>query len=339
MGIKIRGIYALALTQFFLAHDWAIVQPTEEVKNLYPHNPKVNAPEPMAARIRDSQSQQGILIQGDPQAMGAIIDLLRNEFFTAIPRKRIEDGLPAWEVEFPRPAKDLLDEWRNRVLPSIPNHHRLRIIGGEILDHWEKIHLLADPVQRGALARRLEHEWIFQDLVPGRNLAIEMVKPDGRVIALPEGEIIEADPAGGRFVFERLRSKDPDGQDGWNFPSARGDYVRMEIGEGDWFSRHAYFRRDGTPIGEVFAIQTPVEFYPRKIRFIHLEVDLLRGPGEKMTVMEGELLPWYSQNGYLSPPLIAQARKTVQKLRKIFEDPGAKEPHPQDPLGFRKLFQ
>ena len=50
--------------------------------------------------------------------------------------------------------------------------------------------------------------------------------------------------------------------------------------------RRAYFRRDGTLIGELFNVQTPAEIDDRGVRYVDLEVDVVRLPGGQVAVVD-----------------------------------------------------
>ncbi len=134
MGVKIRGIYATALTRFCVDHNLAIVLPSQQIKERFRDYKKIDSPEPVSVEIRDLEDQQGILLRGEPNQLNSVLKLIRENFFDAIYRERKYGDTGFVEIEFPYLAKSALDELRNRVTPTVPNHHRLRIIASEYVD-------------------------------------------------------------------------------------------------------------------------------------------------------------------------------------------------------------
>lgn len=132
MGIKIRGIYATALTQFCVNHNLAIVLPSGPIKERFRDYKKIDSPEAVDVEIRDLEDHQGILLKGEPAKLNFVVELIRENFFDAIVRKRKYQDLNFIEIEFPYLAKSVLDELRNKIMPTVPNHHRLRIIASEL---------------------------------------------------------------------------------------------------------------------------------------------------------------------------------------------------------------
>lgn len=66
--------------------------------------------------------------------------------------------------------------------------------------------------------------------------------------------------------------------DGLRLPKVEGDWGTLLLSEGAWVTVRRYFRRDGTLVGELYNIGTPVEFYPDHLRYVDLELDVVRLP-------------------------------------------------------------
>ena len=80
-------------------------------------------------------------------------------------------------------------------------------------------------------------------------------------------------PAGGRY-------------DSLGDEKQAGDHGLVEIPGGSWVLRRVYFRADGRTIGELYNIQTPVEFRPGLVRYIDLEVDVVRRADGRVEVVD-----------------------------------------------------
>jgi len=211
------------------------------------------------------------------------------------------------EIEFPLLSKSRLDEIRSTVLPTLPLHHRLKIIASDQVDAVERILLPHHPELGESMSRDMERELIWDRYERGREIAIEHVKPEGRVLNLSEGEVVEADFAGKRLVLKRSGFKGRDKYDGLGIPKQEGDYAVSEIREGDWYYRHTYFRAQGERIGCYYNINTPVEFYPDRIRYVDLEIDVVQFPNGMVEMVDEVELGKRFEQGYISAALRKKA--------------------------------
>ncbi len=315
MGLKIRGIYATALTQLCVDHNLAIALPSKQIKERFRDYRKIDSPEPVEVEIGDLEDQQGILLRGEPNQINFLLKLIRENFFDAICRERKYGGLDFVEIEFPYLAKSALDELRNKVTPTVPNHHRLRIIASEYVDLMEKRQLSSHPEKREIVGNNLEERLIWEELEKGKEIAIEHVKLNGRVLFLSEGAIIDSDPAERKLTLKRTKYKGGDKYNGLGLPKEAGDYALTEVKEREWFYKHSYYHKDGRLVGEYYNVNTPIEFYPTKIRYIDLEIDVMRWPDGKVEIIEEKILDQQSELGYLSEELVYKAKKVAQELK------------------------
>jgi predicted RNA-binding protein associated with RNAse of E/G family len=86
--------------------------------------------------------------------------------------------------------------------------------------------------------------------------------------------------------------------------------------------RRAYFRRDGTLIGELFNVQTPAEIDGRSIRYVDLEVDVMQLPGGRVAVVDEADLVATVRAGGIRPEIAEQARAVAHRLAAILRDGG-----------------
>lgn len=314
--LRIRGIYATALTRFFLDQGLTIVSPSEAIQRRFGNSKRIDPDRPMDVSIDDLYNAQGILLEGHPEPLNTVIGLVRDAFEDAICRKRAIDVHHALvEVEFPYLAKSQLDIIRGRVAPTIFNHHRLRIVASEYVDLIENKELAHHPERREKVSQDTEKRLIWDGYSVGKELGIDHVKLNGRLISLSEGEILEIDPEEKRLFLKRWKFKGRGRYDGLNIPKEAGDYAITQVKEGDGFYVHNYFRRDGQLIGTYYNINTLVEFYPGRIRYVDLEVDVVRWPDGKTQIIDQENLNRYLEGGYLSKALKERADKTAQEVK------------------------
>jgi protein associated with RNAse G/E len=316
LTLKIRGIYATALTKFFLDRDVNVVWPSDAIAKRFGIPEKTAFGAPIGVEICDLEDGQGIVLKGPPGQTSPVVDLIREALFDAVCRKatNAQDGDVA--VEFPYLAKSTLDEIRNSIVPTVINHHRLRIIASEFVDLMEKKTLSAHPEKRGLISRNLENSLIWKTYDKGKKIGIEHAKLNGRVISLSEGEIVEVDPKEKKLMLRRSKFSGRASYDGLNIPKREGDYAISEAKEGLWFYKHIYFRREGQVIGAYYNINTLIEFYPDKIRYVDLEMDVVRWPDGTVEVIDEEELNRQFKYGYLSEELKDVTIRTAHELKK-----------------------
>ncbi len=315
--LKIRGIYSTALTKFFIDNGLTIVSPSKAIVERFRNYKKFEIQKPIGVEIKDIDGGQRIFLIGEPDQLDVVVELIKEAFFDVICRKGGDAQLGATEVEFPYLAKSDLDDLRNRVIPTVFNHHRLRIIDSEYVDSVEKKELLNHPEKRKIVSQNLEKRLIWETYKKGKKISIEHVKLNGRVISLSEGKIIEINPEERKLTLKRTKFTGRTKYDGLNLPKKNGDYAITEVKEGDWFYGHTYFRYDGQLIGKYYNINTLVEFYPDKIRYVDLEIDVVKWPDGKVEIIDEEILNRQFESGYLSEALKQKAKKTAHELKSI----------------------
>jgi len=83
-----------------------------------------------------------------------------------------------------------------------------------------------------------------------------------------------------------------------------------------------YFRADGRTIGELYNIQTPVEFRPGLVRYIDLEVDVVRRADGRVEVVDEDDLEHAVEIGGISPTLAETALTIAQRLADLLRRGG-----------------
>ncbi|RMD87737.1 MAG: DUF402 domain-containing protein [Calditrichaeota bacterium] len=304
LAVKIRGIYTTALTQFFLRQGMVVANPSREILQRFKQHSNLKIQSPYDISIHDLSSHQGVLLKGPHEKTMAVLQLFRKHFLDVVFRfkEKSKENFQV-EVEFPFISKATLDELRNQVIPTVKNHHRLRIIASEFVDLMEKMQLHYHPEKREAVSQELEQRLIWDNYEAGKELKIEHVKLDGEVIFLSSGFLEESNRKTKTIVLKRSNFKAGGIYDGLNKPIFEGDYAITRAQEGQWHYRHAYFRADGTLLGIYCNLNTPVEFYPDKIRYVDLEVDVIKWPDGRTQLVDQELLEKYVQNGVIGDRL------------------------------------
>ena len=120
---------------------------------------------------------------------------------------------------------------------------------------------------------RLKEETAREFPDEGSRIGIEHVKLDGRIIHLGEAQIVEMNE-NGRLKLLRTFTR-PGIFDGLGTREEPGDYAVTELKLGDWSLRTRYIPIDSVCKGTYTNLNTPIELYPEKIRYVDLEIDVL----------------------------------------------------------------
>ncbi|MFP5213444.1 MAG: DUF402 domain-containing protein [Acidobacteriota bacterium] len=313
--VKIRGIYSTALAKMALDSGFSVVQPSIAMRERF--GLELNDI-PHQVLIQDREDLQGIEIIGETEQVCHFLSFLQEKLLDVILVKcspiEARDGTMSVKAEFPGESKRVLDVIRDSVTPTVSRHHRLRTIDAKALEKAE-IALMKHPEKKADVEGELFSRCIVLPLEKEGVVRLEHVRPSGKAMRPREGVLISAE--NDRIVFKRSFSKGR--YDGLDIPIQPGDYCLTEIREGDWFIKHAYFTRQGEPIGEYYNINTPVELYPYGARYLDLEVDLVRRTGEPLRLLDREKLSLLSRNGSIAAALEEKAMAVAEELKGVLE--------------------
>lgn len=313
LTVKIRGIYATALTQFFLQQGITIVQPSKPVMKRFSKNKNFSLKAQPRLFIWDMGNKHGIIIKGQSSDLEFVHNLLTPTFWDAIYRKVSKDFNEYLEVEFSTISKTILDELRREIKPTIIKHHHFKCINSKLVDLVENVNLCLYPNRWKNIAKDLEYRLIWFGYSPGQELSIEHVKPDGRIISLSEGKILEAYQKEHKLILKRTKYKGRGIYDGLNIPKQSGDYAISTVYEGAWHYGHDYYRTSGEFVGSYININTPIELYPDRIRYVDLEIDVVIWPNGTLEHVDNEKLVSLSKNGFLTSQLLSRAKNETAK--------------------------
>jgi hypothetical protein len=153
---------------------------------------------------------------------------------------------------------------------------------------------------------------------PGDRVTIVHAKPWRRTICM-QGYVTAWD--GTMLMLERQFTAG--GQyDSLNVPKLAGDWGTIEVPQGGWILRRAYYRRDGELIGELFNIQQPAVIDRRGVRYVDLEVDVVRMPDGSVTVVDEDDLAAAVRARGISQALEDTARTLAYRLADILRAGG-----------------
>ncbi len=196
---------------------------------------------------------------------------------------QLRAGQPTLLFEVPGASKQTLDRWRARLVPTEPGYHQHQV-------------------------EQARHKRVGASPAIGDTVAIEHVKVSTELSVVMSGLVVEAVPH--RLTVRRdIRGK---GQyDGLGVPKELGDYALSEFCAGSWKYETRYYTREGRLKGIYVNVNTPIEIYSDRVRYVDLELDVVQRPGEQASIVDE---PDLQQTAHLlSPQLLARARAVASE--------------------------
>ena len=309
LSIRVRGIYATALSALLPRHGFEVV----EASMVIAERLGLSTDGAAAVSLRDRADHQAVRLTGAVKPIEQAARRLAALLPDAVARPLRGSG--EWEVELPGGSKAALDAARAAVWPTLPGHHQLKIVAQNEVDRAEES-LAKGRSAAIELTRDLRRRFLLAGLRTGRDIVIEHVKPFGKVISLPGRVAALESDASERLRLRLARVFRPGGSfDSLNEPKLRGDHGETELLEGSWVARRTYWRANGAPIGELYNIQTPVELYPDRARYLDLQVDVAAWPDGRVEIVDLADLDEDVAAGLLSTTLAAQAVAVAEGVR------------------------
>ena len=331
--VKIRGIYATALTKLLidyknifgnqisselLDNGFALVQPSATVRERFELKENDESP---YLEVYDRQDKQGVQAYGTSEAVNAFTSILQSCLDDVVIRKgeapaTLLEGSRYVDVEFPALSKKKLDEIRGSVTPTIEGHHYYKACGVNIssaLDMAEK--LLEKGGSREEVEKLLKQTIRAKYPIVGSLIEMEHVKLHGDAFNLGKAVIEAFDHHRSLIRFRRVFKKKGI-YDGLKTEKTPGDYAVTEAKIGEWHFKTRYFAKDGRYKGTYINLNTPIELYPYGIRYVDLEVDVCVWPNGRVKKLDEKKLKEATAEGIITPKL---ARIVKEKLQGIIK--------------------
>jgi len=255
------------------------------------------------------------VLRNELLSLSKLADRLAESYSFTSPSLVIE-GRNIYEVEFGGGAKKKLDEIRNRVVPTVSGHHQLKAYDPEMsfaVDIAEGI--LSQLPGQGEKVRKGFWEALLRNKGPKKGwlFSLDHHKPDGQRIKVGPGEVTEVSVEPLKVTFKR-HLKPGKFYDGLDLPIEFGDYAVTEIEAGKWWFVHRYYDKNGNLRGEYYNINTPVEIYPDRARYIDLEVDIVKWPDGKKEIIDKDKLTAHYEEGIISEKLYRTVLRITQEV-------------------------
>jgi Ribonuclease G/E len=216
----------------------------------------------------------------------------------------------AW-VWFGRESRFALDEHRRAVETTMPGHHRIKAAHEAASAGVDFAEALCDPTGEfpfGVVTKQFGP-------TAGDTVRIGHGKPDGRLILLGRGEVVDYDADEGTVAVERQMS--PGGNyDALDVPRESGDTALTKFREGRWWYPTVYRDSEGERKGTYVNICTPVECFPDTLRYVDLHVDVIKHADGRVERVDDDELDAAVEAGQVSAELAEKARNVATALER-----------------------
>lgn len=236
-------------------------------------------------------------------------------------------------VWFGRESRFELDARRREVVPTMVGHHRIKagtdeassavdFVEGICEELWTSEGSEADSGDdstagdnsSGGLDTAFPFETVTQQFGPdeGDDIHIGHGKPDGRRIELGTGVVTSRTPEGQLTVRRELSGRGT--YDALGVQKQEGDVALTKFKEGRWWYPTVYRGADGQRRGTYVNICTPVEIFPREVRYVDLHVDVVKHADGTVKRVDDDELDAAVDAGTVSVELAEQARSVASAL-------------------------
>ncbi|KTG10811.1 RNA-binding protein [Haloprofundus marisrubri] len=215
----------------------------------------------------------------------------------------------AW-VWFGRESRFELDALRREVSTTMPGHHRTKAAANAASSGVDLAEALCTLDGDGEFPFGVVADQFGP--VEGDTVSIGHGKPDGRLITLGSGEVVERDDEGTVAVE---RSMSGGGRyDALGTRRESGDTALTKFREGRWWYPTVYRGSDGERKGTYVNICTPVECFPDEIRYVDLHVDVVKHPDGSVERVDDDELDAAVEAGHISEQLAEKTRAVASSL-------------------------
>lgn len=215
-------------------------------------------------------------------------------------------------VRFGRETRFALDEQRAAVTQTIPGHHRLKAGGedaGTAIDFVESLGSEIDSFPFGAATEAFG---------PTGEDTVRIIhsKPTGEEFALGRGIVTDRTVSKQRITVEREISSSGR-YDALGTPREPGDTATTRFAEGRWWYPTVYRGQSGQSKGTYVNIATPVEVFPREIRYMDLYVDVIKRPDGTVQIVDQDELDSALDAGHVPEAVAEQASEVAESVADV----------------------
>jgi len=243
------------------------------------------------------------------------LDELRERAWSGEPYTVLQEGECICEIVPSYSFRRYMDDVRNSVIPTVINHHSLKMFMRRttVIDYTE--HILSYVSNEREKVSRALLDYVFTRRY---RVAIRHAKPDGSLIVLGPAVLVKY--SDGELVLAR-RLRAGGALDGLGVPKEEGDFAVTWTRLGSWQVVHAYFSRDRRLKGVYVNINTPVEPVKDGIYYIDLYIDVVKRVDEnEPRIVDLEELEKLKECGAASETMYDKIKRAVDDALSRFEE-------------------
>jgi protein associated with RNAse G/E len=211
-------------------------------------------------------------------------------------------------VWFGRESRFALDDRRREVTTTMPGHHRTKAAtdaASAAVDFAEAVCEPSGEFPFAAVTRQFGPR-------EGDRIAIEHGKPEGRLITLGRGDVVEYDPDGAIRVEREMT---PGGSyDALGVERRSGDVAATKFVEGRWWYATVYRDAEGETRGTYVNVCTPLELFPGAVRYVDLHVDVVKHADGRVERVDDDELGAAVEAGNVPERLAERARQVAGRI-------------------------
>lgn len=313
MKLKIVGNYAILLKNSKIGVSLNI-RDLDRRAELYALG-KALAPEGWGIIWRESSAtQSNETLRNEIKALMEKAKKLTNGAKLEAPALLVE-GLYFMDVEFSWFSKKRMDELRASVTPTLDGHHFYKCCGGKVSAALEMAEKLLEKGQnKGDVKKSFKEQVLGEFPRVGSIVDVEHVKPNGLVFHLGQAKIESME---GEYVKYSRIMRSNGFYDGLDVEKDSGDKAVSETKLGEWCITTRYFSNNGTWKGTYINLNTPIEIYPKAIRYIDLEVDICIQTDGSVKILDMEKLEKALEKSFISKQLFDTVQEEVKEKQKL----------------------
>jgi Ribonuclease G/E len=221
------------------------------------------------------------------------------------------------DVEFPCLSKKSLDKWRSTVAPTLDGHHFYKSCGGRVSAALEMAEKLIEKGEEKSkveesLKNHIADEFPEEDSI----VDVEHVKLSGMIFHLGQATIESINDL--EVKYSRvIRSNGF--YDGLNVEKEIGDKAVSQTIIGELWIKTEYFSRRGEWKGTYINLNTPLEVYPKTLRYVDLEIDVCIKPDGSTEILDVDKLEKAVQEKTITRRLFEKTKAKAKELEKTYK--------------------
>jgi len=314
-NLKIVGEYAILVQKSRVGVSLKIRDISKRAE-LYALGARL-APEGWGIIWRETSAKtQTSVLESEVMALAEKAKTLNEKAAVAETPSLLIEGLSFMDVEFPFLSKRTMDKFRAHVAPTLDGHHFYKSCGGRVSSALEMAEKLLEDGQNESMVKdAFKQQILYEFPEEGSTVDVEHVKLSGAVFHLGQAEVESVSDKALKYG-RTIRSNGF--YDGLGVEKEAGDKAISETEFGEFYIATSYFSADGTLKGKYINLNTPVEVYPKTLRYVDLEVDVCVLPDGTTKVLDMEKLEKALERGLISKAFFQKILEKVEEIKRVY---------------------